>query len=136
MSQPTPLDSLIEHARAQRDEALQRLARSLAASRAAEDKLGLLESYRAEYRERLAGATANGITVAQLRAYDLFLDKLDAAIEQQRAIARKQAESAAAGRTAWAGSESRLHGYRALRERRAASAAAAERQSAPLVRYA
>jgi len=118
MAQATALDSLIEFARGQRDDALSRFAASLSASRALEDQLALLTGYRGEYAVRLAATVRTGLTVEQLRGFRLFIDKLDLAIAQQQQVMRSQSEQQVQHRADWAQRESRLQGYATLRERR------------------
>lgn len=124
----TPLDSLIEFSRGERDEALNRLAAALADARGAEAKVRLLVEYRTEYDARRAAAVAGGISALRLGTYVVFLAKLDAAIAQQQDIARQRGARAAAERTAWQDTEVRLQGYATLRARRAALAAVEEKR--------
>jgi flagellar FliJ protein len=120
MDQPTALESLIEFARAQRDDALARFANSMSQARAVEDRLMLLTNYRNEYAASFAEIARSGLTADRLRNFRLFLDKLDLAIEQQGQAADSQSEQVAEQRTAWAGSETRLQGYAMLQDRRLA----------------
>ncbi len=120
MAQATALDSLIEFARAQRDDALSRFAASLSASRALKDQFALLTGYRSEYAARLAATVRAGLTVEQLRGFRLFIDKLDLAIAQQQQVMRSQSEQQVQHRADWTQRESRLQGYATLRERRQA----------------
>lgn len=118
MAPATALDSLIEVARGQRDDALSRFAASVSASRVLEERLALLVDYRGEYAARLASTVRAGLTVEQLRGFRLFLDKLDLAIVQQRQAMHSQSEQHLERRADWARRESRLQGYATLRERR------------------
>jgi len=120
MAQATALDSLIEFARGQRDDALSRFAASLSASRALNDQLALLIGYRGEYAARLAATARSGLTLGQLRGFRLFIDKLDLAIAQQQQAMHSQSERHLRHRADWAQRESRLQGYATLRERRQA----------------
>jgi flagellar FliJ protein len=128
MALGTALDSLIEFARGQRDDALSRFAASVSASRAIEERLALLVNYRDEYAARLAATVRAGLTVEQLRGYRLFLDKLDLAIMQQRLVMRSQSEQHLQRRADWAQRESRLQGYATLRDRRQAVSAVQSRR--------
>ncbi len=128
MAQATALDSLIEFARGQRDDALSRLAASLSAARALKDQLALLTAYRSEYAARLAATLRSGLTVEQLRGFRLFIDKLDLAIAHQQQVMHSQSEQQQLHRADWAQRESRLQGYATLRGRRQAVAAARSRR--------
>lgn len=123
MNAQTPLDSLIEFARGQRDDALGRLAASLGQTREARQRLELLVGYRTDYAGRFSSLVRSGTTVAQLRNFRLFLDKLEQAICQQEVAVRSQAEREHRERDAWRSRESRLQGFSALRARRGAVAA-------------
>lgn len=128
MAQPSALDSLIEFARGQRDDALARFAASVSASQALEKRLALLLQYRDEYAARLAASVRDGLSVERLRAFQGFLDKLELAIHQQRQAMRLQSERHRERRADWIQRESRLRGYSILRDRRRAAAAAASRR--------
>ncbi|MFY9316977.1 MAG: flagellar export protein FliJ [Burkholderiales bacterium] len=128
MAHATALDSLIEYARGQRDDALARFAASVSASRALHDRLALLVNYRGEFVARLAAAVREGLTAEQLRGFRLFLDKLDLAIAQQQQAMHSQSEQHLQRRADWAQRESRLQGYATLRERRRAASAGRSRR--------
>lgn len=121
MPQTTALDSLIEFARGQRDDALSRFAASITQTRAAKERLSLLLGYRDDYAARLAAMARGGLTVGQLRNFRLFLDKLDLAIRQQQQAASSHTEHSAGQRANWTHSETRLLGYSSLLDRRRAS---------------
>ena len=123
MTNATALDSLIDFARGQRDEALSRFAATLAASRALEERLALLVNYRDEYAVRLAATVRGGLTADQLRGFRLFLDKLELAIGQQQRAVRSQSEQQQHRRADWTDTESKLQGYATLRDRRRAVSA-------------
>lgn len=128
MAPATALDSLIEFARGQRDDALARFAAAVSASRALEERLALLVNYRDEYAARLASNVRAGLTVEQLRGFRLFLEKLELAIARQRQAMRSQSEQHLQRRADWAQRESRLQGYATLRERRRAVSAVRSRR--------
>ena len=128
MAQPTALDSLIEFARGQRDDALSRFAASLSAARALEERLALLVGYRDEYAAQFAVSVRAGLTLDRLRGFRLFLEKLDQAIVQQKQALCSQSEQHFQRRADWTQRESRLQGYATLRERRRAVSALRERR--------
>lgn len=67
------------------------LADCLKARQEAEHKLKELEDYYQDYLERFNQASRNGIGAARVREYQLFLDKLEEAIKEQRqAVQRAQ----------------------------------------------
>jgi flagellar FliJ protein len=128
MAQATALDSLIEFARGQRDDALSRFAASVSASRALEERLALLVNYRDEYAARLAASVRTGLTLDKLRGFRLFLEKLELAIVQQQQAMCSQSEQHLQRRADWAQRESRLQGYATLRDRRRAVSALRSRR--------
>ncbi|MGQ0509196.1 MAG: flagellar export protein FliJ [Betaproteobacteria bacterium] len=128
MEHSTALDSLIELARGERDSALSRFAASLSASRAVEERLALLVGYRGEYATRLASSVGAGLTAERLRAFLLFLDKLDLAIGQQEQAMKLQAEAHQLRQADWASRESRLQGFATLRDRRLSASARVSRR--------
>jgi flagellar FliJ protein len=128
MAPATVLDSLIDFARGQRDDALSRFAASVSAARAIEERLALLVNYRGEYAARLATTVRTGVTVEQLRGFRLFIEKLDLAIVQQRQAMHSQSVQRLERRADWAQRESRLQGYATLRDRRRAVSALQSRR--------
>lgn len=121
MAQTTALDSLIEFARGQRDDALSRFAASMTQTRAAEERLSLLLGYRREYAARLADIGRSGVTVTQLCNFRLFLEKLDLAILQQQQAASSHTEQLAERKATWTETETRVQGYTMLLDRRRAT---------------
>ncbi len=120
MAPATALDSLIDFARVQRDEALSRLAATLACARESSSRLALLLEYRGEYIARFAADSRKGMAALQLRNYFGFLNKLDAAIRQQQHDVSTENARVDHSREAWRSRESRLQGYAALQARRGA----------------
>lgn len=72
-------------AQERRDAAGKRLGQSLERHGAALKRLALLERYFDEYRHRLVQASAAGISAGELRNFEGFLQRMEDAIEQQRA---------------------------------------------------
>ena len=122
MKQSTALESLIEFAQGQRDDALSRFATSMAQARAVEERLALLVNYRKEYAARLGDIICRGVAADQLRSFRLFLEKLDLAIGQQEQAANSQSEMLAERRALWTSKETRLKGYSRMKDRRGAEA--------------
>lgn len=63
------------------------LGESLKVRQEAEHRLGELRAYYAEYLERYRNATLKGLSAAQMRDYQIFIDKLEQAISQQEQVA-------------------------------------------------
>ena len=118
MSAQLPLDTLTELARSRSDDAARRLAGLLQAQSSASQKLELLLQYREDYSEQLhARMLAGSMPLSQWRNYQDFLDRLDAGIEQQRAVAAQADSRLDDGRSNWRHQRQRLNAYDTLGER-------------------
>lgn len=83
----------------------------------ARSKLEQIEAYRDEYRKRLTSDGQSGITVTQWRDFQLFLIKLDDAVEQQtREVSRLEVRYQQA-LASWRECEKKVKGFEALKER-------------------
>jgi flagellar FliJ protein len=80
------LETLIELATSQTDEAAKRLGRAIRACEDTEQKLTLLLQYREDYEARFKAGLAAGISMAGYRNFQQFLEKLDTAIAGQQKI--------------------------------------------------
>lgn len=80
------LDTLIELATNQTDDAAKRLGRAIRACEDTEQKLALLLQYRDDYEARFQSGMASGISPAGYRNFRQFLEKLDTAIAGQQQI--------------------------------------------------
>jgi len=74
----------IQHLAGNRErQAAASLGEALKACHAEEQRLAELQGYHAEYLERFQNARRNSLGAAQLRDYQVFLDKLETAIREQ-----------------------------------------------------
>jgi flagellar protein FliJ len=80
------LETLIELATSQTDEAAKRLGLAIRACEDTEQKLTMLLQYREEYEARFQASLLSGLSAAGYRNFQLFLDKLDTAIAGQQKI--------------------------------------------------
>jgi flagellar FliJ protein len=68
------------------------LGDSLKSRQQAAQQLADLRAYHAEYLEQYRQANLTGMSIARMREYQLFMDKLEGAIrEQERAVQRAEA---------------------------------------------
>lgn len=116
---PQPLDTLLELARHRTDEAIQRLGELQAEQVSAEQRLALLLDYRREYLDQLNARQQQGLSLAQWRNYQDFVETLDGAIAQQRAIAEQASDRLADGRGQWQQCRQKQNAYDTLAHRRA-----------------
>lgn len=111
------LQTLIELAVTEVDEAAQRLGRAVKNVDGARQKLELLSNYREEYVNRFQQTMANGFTPMAYRNYQNFMEKLDTAIHGQEQIVREAERRAEGERNAWRESERKRISYDALKTR-------------------
>jgi len=117
MSRPFPLQPLVELS-ADRVEAAERKLQSLDADRRlARDKLAQVEAYRVEYRERLRDCLQQGMNVVQMRDYQSFLARLDAACAQQTGEVEVREAAYLAGQREWLEQRRRKQAFDALATR-------------------
>lgn len=117
MAKSTALDTLIELATSEKDEAAKRLGSALRAATETEEKLALLQQYRDDYTARLHSRMATGLSAAGYRNFQLFLDKLDAAIDGQQQIVTAAQQRIGVERSAWQASERKRMSYDTLATR-------------------
>ncbi len=111
------LETLIELATTQTDEAAKRLGRAIRACEDTEQKLALLLQYREDYEARFKAGLANGISAAGYRNFQLFLDKLDTAIAGQQRIVQDAKQRIVDERGTWQSCERKRMSFDALATR-------------------
>lgn len=116
MSKKFPLHVLHELAQNRSDEATRTLGSVMSEERAVLNKLNLLLKYRDDYRDRFRDAIRGGMNQAGWRNYQDFLDKLETAIEQQRAALTQSQQATAIAKEEWRSRQSRLKAYGTLSE--------------------
>jgi flagellar FliJ protein len=117
MAIPSAIDTLIELASKETDDAATRLGRAIAAADEAEQKRALLVQYRDEYAGRLQEKLATGLVAVECRNYQLFLVKLDDAITGQQQVVRDAQRRIAHERSTWQASERKRMSYGTLAAR-------------------
>lgn len=117
MSKPFPLQILLDLAQEGSDAAAMQLGVVHGHDRDMQRRLQLLLEYRGEYTARLARVAQTGMHSVGWRNFREFIDKIDAAIEQQRelvATARRQVET---GQRHWHSQQRRLKSFDILSQR-------------------
>ena len=117
MADISALNTLIELATTEVDDAAVRLGRAVRAVEDARQKLTLLGSYRDDYAERFQATMANGFTPMAYRNFQGFMDKLDQAINGQQQVVRDAEFRVEKERGAWRESERKRISYDALATR-------------------
>jgi flagellar FliJ protein len=77
------------------------LGDSLKSRQRAEQQLADLRAYHAEYLEQYRQANKAGMSVARMREYQLFMDKLEHAIREQERVVERAELACADAQTAW-----------------------------------
>lgn len=126
MAKNSALETLIELAQRDVDDAAKRLGAALKAVDDAEQKLTMLEGFRHDYAMKLEGAQIAGMTPMAYRNFVAFMDKLDIAINGQREVIKHAQYKSAQEKTVWQESERKRLSYRTLHERAEALALKAE----------
>jgi flagellar FliJ protein len=111
------LDTLIELAMRETDDAAKRLGLAIRATEDTEKKLELLMQYRDEYAARFQASMAAGLTAMGYRNFQLFMVKLDDAIAGQQQIVAQSKRRVEAERSVWQQSERKRMSYDTLADR-------------------
>jgi flagellar protein FliJ len=119
MTKRSALDTLLELAQTRTDDAARRLGVLNTQGVDMETKLALLTEYWNEYSARFQISMQQGITAADWRNYQEFLNKLDAAIVQQREVLATTRQRVEAGQVAWQSAKRTLKSYDTLALRQA-----------------
>jgi flagellar protein FliJ len=117
MPRTSALNTLIELARTRTDDAAKRLGNLNMQSMDLQEKLALLLQYRDEYRARFAVSMQRGLKASDWRNYQEFLDRLDAAIAEQREVLALMNQRLKAGQSAWQAARRTLTSYDTLAQR-------------------
>ena len=117
MASNSALETLIELATTQSDEAAKRLGQAIKACEDTEQKLALLLQYRDEYSARFQAGMARGISATGYRNFQLFIEKLDTGITGQQQIVLEAKQRMNDERSAWQASERKRMSYDTLAAR-------------------
>lgn len=117
MATSSALDTLIELATQQTDEAAKRLGRAVRTGEEAQQKLQMLLQYRDDYMDRFHASLQSGLSAAGYRNFQLFLDKLDEAIKGQQRVVQDTQQRVTRERGAWQDSERKRISYDTLGDR-------------------
>ena len=117
MATSSALDTLIELATKETDEAAKRLGQCMRAAEETEQKLALLMQYRDDYAARFQQNLTTGLTAMGYRNFQLFMDKLEQAIDSQKLVVRDAHVRVERERTAWQASERKRMSYGTLANR-------------------
>ena len=117
MTEPFPLQTLLDLANSRMDEAARKLGELIASEQAVEEKLALLVAYRTEYHARFVEAARNGIGPDAWRNFSAFLGKLDDAIAQQQRVVSDSRQRTEQGQQAWVDQRNKVKAFDTLSHR-------------------
>jgi flagellar FliJ protein len=117
MSNTFSLQPLLHLAQQKNDAATKKLGQINQQQQAAQTKLDTLLQYRGEYQARLQEAVQNGMNQSDLRNFQGFIQRLDEAIAQQRAINEQMLNSVQAGREELQDAQRKMKSFDTLAQR-------------------
>ena len=117
MANPDTLNTLIELANKETDEAAKQLGAALRLKEDAIQKLDLLLQYRDDYAQRYEATLSAGISAAQINNFQVFIHKLDSAIAGQQKVVTESARRAEQARTVWISCEQKKMSFVTLSNR-------------------
>ncbi len=126
MAQPSVLNTLIDIAQKESDEAAQRLGAALRASEEAKQKLDLLLEYRDDYAKRCQSNLVSGISATHFNNFQVFMHKLDDAILGQQKVVSGAGHFAEQARVNWFSSEQKKMSFVTLASRASKESARCE----------
>ena len=122
MASKAQLETLMDLARRETDDAAKRLGAALKAVDEAKQKHEMLVSYREEYIKRFEAAQQAGITPMAYRNFVAFIEKLETAIKGQLDMIKHAEYRSTQEKTAWQTSERKRMSYSTLNDRADAAA--------------
>ena len=117
MASKSALDTLIELATAETDEAAKRLGNAIRATDRAEKRLELLQKYRDDYSKRFEAKMSQGVSPMGYRNFQAFIGKLDEAIAGQQQVVQDAEQGVTREKGAWQESERKRMSYDTLANR-------------------
>lgn len=120
MDKTFKLQPLLNLSRQQNEAATRKLGMLNRKELDAQSKLAMLKQYRTDYQTRLQAATLQGMDPAELRNFQEFINKLDAAIEQQIKAVAVSKDYTQRGRNEFDTTQRKLKSYDTLQQRHVA----------------
>jgi flagellar FliJ protein len=120
MNNPFRLKVVQDLAQKQSETAAMHLGALNAEVAKAEAKLNMLLGYREEYRDRFRASMQQDMHSAGWKNFQQFLEKLDEAIEQQRAAVLASQQAVHRGQREWQSKQKQVNAYDTLEQRHGA----------------
>jgi len=122
MASKAQLETLMDLARRETDDAAKRLGAALKAVDEAKQKHQMLVGFREEYLKKFEAAQAAGITPMAYRNFQAFIEKLEVAVKGQHDMIQHAEYRSEQEKTAWQASERKRMSYSTLNDRADADA--------------
>lgn len=122
MASKAQLETLMDLARRETDDAAKRLGVALKAVEDAKQKHQMLVGYQEEYFKRFEAAQAAGITPMAYRNFVAFIEKLETAVRGQLDMIKHAEHRCTQEKAAWQASERKRMSYSTLNDRADAAA--------------
>ena len=117
MTKNFPLQQILDLSQLRLEESTRRLGELIASEQEATKRLELLIQYRDEYHGRFLAAARDGLGREQWSNFQLFLDKLDTAIGQAKAMMAQSQQMTSAGQQDWLHKRGRVKAFDTLAQR-------------------
>jgi flagellar FliJ protein len=117
MSNHLPIKTLISLAQEELEAATKKLGKLTQERDEVQTQLDSLVTYRDEYHARFTASAQEGTTAQTLRNFQAFVDTLDAAINQQRALLVAATRRLEAAKPEWRQKKQKLGSYEVLAAR-------------------
>ncbi|MBS1146297.1 MAG: flagellar protein FliJ [Proteobacteria bacterium] len=117
MATRSALNTLIDLANKDADEAAKHLGEVLRNCEEATQKLQLLQQYRDDYAQRCQTSLSNGISATHFNNFQVFMHKLDHAIAGQQTVVSHANQRAEQARLAWQVCEQKKMSFVTLSDR-------------------
>jgi flagellar FliJ protein len=117
MNKPFQLQSLLDLSNLRLDEATRLLGKLIAGEQEAGQRLELLVKYRDEYQLRFLAAAGEGLGPDAWRNYQVFLGRLDQAIDQARSMVDASKQRTVAGQKSWLDQRGKVKAFDTLAQR-------------------
>jgi len=117
MTKPFNLQPIMNLAQTQSEAATRQLGKLNHQQHDAQTRLDTLQQYRRDYQLRLQETTQSGMNPAELRNFQEFINKLDAAIVQQKQAVEQSKVSVQIGRNEFNQSQRKLKSFDTLKQR-------------------
>ncbi|CDG81896.1 flagellar export protein FliJ [Janthinobacterium agaricidamnosum] len=114
MASRSQLETLIDLAQRETDDAAKRLGAALKAVDDSQQKLDMLANYREDYAQRFQATMADGMTPMAYRNFQAFMGKLDSAILGQQEVVNFARVRSDQEKTAWQAAERKRMSYTTL----------------------